>query len=128
MALRDLVSRSDELDEAAIEEVVKDFVRYDPEKRQILFVPESGRLSHRQKILVYLTAFRGWRYLLPPEEAPFESSPAEIEAETHIVGGSLRPTLRTMMEEGWLTNNEGRYSIPAYNIPRVKEYLDPLPF
>lgn len=123
MALKDLLAQSSELDEAAIEGVIRDYARFDPTTRRIVLLPEAQQLKVRERIMVYLTALQGWRFVIPEEPPSADASPGEIMSETSIVGGSLRPTLRQLTQEHWIACREGRYSMPSHNIHRLKDLL-----
>src|SRR5690242_19526362 len=98
MALKDLVATRRQLNEAAIEAIVKDYVRYDPDKAEIILTPAATRLPNKQKVLIYLVALEGWVYLKPELEAA-SAKPAELENALGIPGGTLRPLLRDLAGE-----------------------------
>jgi hypothetical protein len=49
MALKDLIASKASLTEDAIEEIVAEFARFDPDHKAIVFTPESYKLSSKVK-------------------------------------------------------------------------------
>lgn len=122
MPLKDLIADSSKLDEEAIENIVAEFVRYDPTAGRIIFTPDGTSLSSEAKILVYLTAIAGWQYVSddPPE---YPTKPANLEAALGIAGGTLRPALKKLKDIHLLSNEEGHYKIQAANLRHVGAYV-----
>jgi hypothetical protein len=63
MPLKDLVAKKSEIAEAVIEAIVSKYVRYYTDTLEIGFTPDGGGLSGEKKVLVYLVALLGWRYV-----------------------------------------------------------------
>ncbi len=122
MALKDLVAARGAEDEAAIERIVSAYVRYDVETRSIHFTPSFSSLSNRQKILVYLVALQGWRFVID-EAMPSEARPTEIEDATEIAGGSLRPTLGALRDSRMVVERNSHYSVRGVNFPAIEAEL-----
>jgi hypothetical protein len=122
MALKDLIAEKGALDEAAIERIVGPYVRYDTEAREIHFMPAFAGLSNKAKILVYLVALQGWRFVTD-EAMPIDARPSDIEAVTGIPGGSLRPVLRGLSESHHLSENDSRYSVRSTSLAAVEGEL-----
>lgn len=122
MALKDLIAERGALDEAAIERIVEPYVRYDVDAKEIHFMPAFAALSNKAKILVYLVALQGWRFVLD-ESMPSDARPAEIEAATGIPGGSLRPVLRGLSETHHVSEKDSRYSVRGTSLPVIEAEL-----
>jgi len=122
MALKDLIADKGALDEAAIERIVGAFVRYDVAAKEITFMPAFAGLSNRMKILVYLVALQGWKFV-SDDPIPGDARPSDIETATGIPGGSLRPTLRELSENHVLSERDSRYSVRGTSLRAIEEEL-----
>jgi hypothetical protein len=123
MALKDLVAEKGTLDEAAIERIVAPYVRYDADAREVHFVPGFAGLSNKAKILVYLVALQGWRFVAE-DPIPTDARPTDIETATGIPGGSLRPALRTLSENHQVYEKDSRYSVRGTSLPAIEAELN----
>lgn len=123
MALKDLIAEKGALDEPAIERIVEPFARYDVGTKEIHFLPTFAGLSNKAKILVYLVALQGWRFVTD-DQVPSDARPAEIEAATGIPGGSLRPVLRDLCEKHHISEQDSRYSIRGATLPVIEAELN----
>ncbi len=117
MALKDLVEDADAASEEKIEALISDYVRFDIKNRKIFFRPEWSQLGPEAKILVFLTANFGWRYVVDDE---FEQStkPKDLEEILSIVGGTLRPTLQKLKQSNLITQDEGQYRARIGNLDK----------
>lgn len=122
MALKDLVAEKGALDEDAIERIVGPYVRYDVDAKEIHFTPAFASLSNKAKILAYLIALQGWRFVTD-EPTPSDARPADIEAATGIPGGSLRPVLRSLSENRLVFERNSRYSVRGTSFPAIEAEL-----
>lgn len=125
MTLKDLTISLDRITEEAVEAIVKDFVRYDTEKRITIFTKEGRALPNKLKVLVFLVGQHGWQYILPDASASpaVEKSPQEISKATNIKGGTVRPLLKTLASEGLVYKSGAGYIVPQEAIPQVSELL-----
>jgi hypothetical protein len=119
MALKDLIAEQGALDEPTIERIVAPYARYDVNAKKISFVPSFARLSNRAKILVYLVALQGWKYVTD-ETVPADARPVDIQEVTGIPGGSLRPTLRDLSDCHVLTEQDSRYSVRSVALATIE--------
>lgn len=92
-------------------------------KVEIIFTDAGRKLSARGRILVYLLA-RKAIFLrdstLLEEEAV---TPAEIEADTHIPGGTVRPTLKKLADARRVQVDASKYSVRNYALPEIYDEL-----
>lgn len=123
MALKDHITDSAKLREEEIEAIVADFLKYDPSNEAVVLLPKAQSLSVEQKILLYLVALRGWHFVVKENTPAADALPKEIEKATGVRGGTLRPTLRALVQSRMLDSRKGRYEIPAHNLGRVREAI-----
>jgi hypothetical protein len=118
MALKDLVADRSRLTEAAIEEIVRDYVRYDPGTYEVVLTPAGLALSNDAKVLVLLVAVAGWQYVVD-EVRPVDTQPAALEQMTGIAGGTLRPTLKKLKDAHLLVVVSGAYAVRVANLDAI---------
>ncbi|MCF2872677.1 hypothetical protein L0664_16515 [Octadecabacter sp. G9-8] len=123
MSLKDLVADASKLTEEAIEGIVTDFVRYDPTAQVVVFTPLGGELGNEQKILVYLVALLGWKFVIDDPKA-VSTKPADLERELGIHGGTLRPVLKKLKDGHLVSAPEGHYQVQSANLDSVAQVVN----
>ena len=119
MALKDLAASAASVNEAAIESIILNYVRYDLDDGQIVLTPEGGSLSNRRKILAYLTANEGWAYVDKAANR-CSTTPKNLEVPLGMKGGSLRPNLLQLHKENLIRKDSAGYRIVAPNLAKIK--------
>ena len=122
MALKDLIAQRGAFTEGSIEEIVSEYVRYDPETKSITFIPGAASLPNRSKVLVYLVALQGWPFVLD-ETVPVDTKPGKIEEHLGIPGGTLRPILKELKERHVVAERNGRYFVRPVSLSVIKSEL-----
>ncbi len=115
MALKDLIVDSGKVTEAALEEIISGYVKYELNPCAIVFTPEGSALGNMEKVIVYCASILGWRYAVddPPSVS---TKPADLEDILGIPGGTLRPLLKRLKDNHILAVSEGHYSIRPSNL------------
>ncbi len=118
MALKDLIADRSKLTEAAIEAIVRDYVRYDPGTYEVVLTPAGLALSNDAKVLVLLVAMAGWQYVV--DEVPaVDTKPAALEQMTGIAGGTLRPTLKKLKDAHLVVSASEGYAVRVANLDAI---------
>src|SRR5258708_7824100 len=124
MALKDVVASKSALTEEAVEALIRDYIRYDLEEKEITFLSAAATLSGRQKVIVYLVALQGWPIVAKGEDIPTAATPGDIGARVGIHGGTLRPLLKDLKDRHLIAWKDGSYSVRAASLADVKAEMD----
>ncbi|HWY14271.1 MAG TPA: hypothetical protein VNX86_03925 [Rhizomicrobium sp.] len=118
MPLKDLVAKKSEIAESVIEGIVSKYVRYYTDTSEIGFTPDGAALSSENRVLVYLVALMGWRYVL--DKVPEVSTkPADLETVLGIPGGTLRPLLKNLKDAHLIAPSDEGYSVREGNLEAI---------
>jgi hypothetical protein len=118
MALKDLVAKKSEIAETVIEGIVSKYVRYYTDTSEIGFTPDGAALSGEKKVLVYLVAIMGWRYVTD-EPPAILTKPADLEKALGIPGGTLRPMLKSLKDSHLIAPSGEGYSVREGNLEAI---------
>ena len=122
MALKDLIASKASLAEDVIEEIVSEFVRFDPDHKAVVFTPKAHGLSTKARVLIYLVALQGWSFVVD-DPVPADAKPSEITEHTGIAGGTLRPVLKELKDRHIIVQRGGRYSVRSVALQAIKSEL-----
>lgn len=123
MPLKDLTIDKSKATENLIESIIKPYIRYDTNSKSIFFLPGAEELNNIKKVLVYLVALKGWKFVTD-EPTPYEAKPDTISKHTGTKGNTLRPILSGLKERKIIIVKSGKYSIPDFNIQNVKSIVE----
>lgn len=127
MSLKDLTVNIDQIAEEALENALGDYIRYDPSKRVITLTLLGQKLDQKKKVLVYLLAQKGWKFVLDDIETeglpPEGAKPKDLGGALNI-GDSIRPVLKNLRDDGLVTPQEdGSYMIPDNLVLEIIDVL-----
>jgi hypothetical protein len=118
MPLKDLIAKKSEIAESVIETIVSKYVRYYTDTLEVGFTPDGLGLSGENRVLVYLVALLGWRYVT--DEPPIMSTkPADLEKALGIPGGTLRPLLKSLKDSYLIAPSADGYSVREGNLEAI---------
>lgn len=123
MSLKDLVADKSKLNEEAIEQIVGQYIRYDPAAYEIVFTPSVNSLNTEQKILVYLVAVMGWPYVVD-EVKPVQCNPSSLERDLGIAGNTLRPILKKLKDAHLVNTDDQGYMARVANLEAIKDVVN----
>lgn len=125
--LDELFKDGEALDRALLAAIIKPnaVIHKDRNGFEIRLTPEGEKLSARQKILIYLLAKKVIALKDGTNQMSESAAPADIEKETGIAGGTLRPTLRRLLDENLVVQdtNGSRYRVPNHAINRISHII-----
>jgi hypothetical protein len=124
MDLTNLLIDDKELDEQLLGETLSSYVRIAKDSGKIRFTSEINKLPNRGLILMYLLGKKA-ASVLKIDSIHEETSPIELETELGMSGGSLRPTLLRLLNEGMIERSEGKYRVPNYKISEIGTQFNP---
>ena len=122
MALRDLITQRAAIAEQQIEKIVADYVGYDVDEKVVVHRPTFAKLSNKGKVLVHLVALQGWQYVTE-DDVPAGASPADLEKDLHIAGGTLRPTLKDLKDRHLINVSGHKYSVSPAALENIKSEI-----
>lgn len=112
MPLSDLLVDENEVTEEQISALIKEYIRYDKTTYRVIPTPDFNKLNAKQKVYVFLAAQHGKKFLTT-EASSTGVSPTEIEEQIKIKGGTLRPTLRALLDANLISQSKDGYFIHA---------------
>lgn len=123
--LDDLFVDKAKLDRALLARLIQPYIRLygNTDKAGVTTTPNWRELNIAQKIMTYLLGRKALRLkgLLSEEEE--KCSPSEIEEQTGIKGGSIRPNLSKLLDERLLQQEAGKYWVPDYALTEIQGLL-----
>ena len=123
--LKDLIVDSGTMQEAEVESILSDYVRYEVSPFSIVFTPAGMALPNKAKVLVYLVAILGWKFISEGEPKP-DTRPSDLERALGMSGSTLRPILKRLSDSHLVTKEEGHYCIRFANLDAVKTEISVL--
>jgi len=109
-----------EVDQELVAKILSPFLKIDRDSCTIVPNEQWQELNNDLKIILFLLARKVMklRGLTIDNEG---AVPSEIENGTGIKGGSVRPRLRSLLDEKVISRTkDGRYFVPNYSLMRIK--------
>lgn len=106
MAIQDLVVKSSELGEAAVEQILKPYVRF-VDNGEISFDTPFFALKSGDKVSIALIAKDSWRYIPGKESFAGGMRNEEIEKTTLLPGNTVRPVVKLFRDKLMITTEKG---------------------
>lgn len=102
-------------------ELLKPYVRIDPETGSIHFIKQVG-LKPKQHILLFLLA----KLALASKKTgyPIAASAKEVEEGTRLPGGTIRPQLRNLLSERVISQGKEGYFVEARQLSAARALLE----
>lgn len=106
MSIQDLVVKSSEIGEAAMEKILKPYVQF-VDNGEIAFNGPFFDLKSEEKIGVALVAKDSWRYIPGKESLSGGMKNEELEKVTLLAGNTVRPSVKTLRDKGLIRTEKG---------------------
>jgi len=114
----------DEVDEGVVADILSPFLRVDRDSCSIVPNERWLKANNNLKIMLFLVARKAMklRGLAIDNEGAL---PSEIENDTGIKGGSVRPRLKSLLDEKVISRTkDGRYFVPNYSLARISSIVN----
>jgi len=116
-----LVNESQPIDLQELAKILKAYVVINENSKKIDFFESFHNLSNELKILIILAASKARSILLKTEE---KLSPTEIIGLDVMPEGSVKGTLKKLLESHEIKSERSKYSLPNYQIRQLVSRLN----
>jgi hypothetical protein len=120
--LSKLLVGKEELNRDLLAEALTPYVRISEDPWDVIQLPEFGKLTNAEKILVFLLARKASKSLGSSLERE-EASPKEISKMTGINYDSVKPTVSSLFKKRVLQKVNECYYVPNHAILTAQEML-----
>jgi hypothetical protein len=122
--LRELVMETRRIDRQRLADLLRGRAWLDLEARTVVLdVSVRQKATVSRRIAVALLARKALSLLLDDEQEPDGLTPRELETLTGAKGGSIRPALKQLAEEGAIRKVGERYTVPAHGLDLIDNLL-----
>lgn len=111
-----VVSESQDINRQELSDLLLPYVTINKEAQGLDFTKSFRELPNLKKILVLLAAFKARNLVLGIEE---KVSPSEVMKMDIMPEGSVKTALKSLLEDGEIKSDKGKYYLPNYKIPRL---------
>ncbi len=112
-----LVSESQSINRQELAELLLPYVAINKETKFFDFTSNFSALKNNNKIIIILSAVKARSLILP--EIGDKISPLEIIRMDVIPEGSVKATLKSLLDSNEIKAEKGRYYLPNYKISQV---------
>ncbi len=110
------VSESQAVDRSSLAELLSPFLSINRENQSFDFSGKFHELSNAEKILLVLAGIKARNLVLNTED---KISPSEIIKMEIAPEGSIKATLKGLLESKDIKSEKGKYSLPNYKLSQV---------
>ena len=109
MSIKDLLVKSSDIGEEAMEKILKPYVRF-VDNGELAFDAPFFLLKAEEKIGIALIAKDSWRYIPGKENLAGGMKNTELEKATLLPGNTVRPRVKDLRDRGLIkTEKEAHY-------------------
>lgn len=112
-----LVSESQSVNRQELAELLLPYVAINKETKALDFTSSFSGLKNNEKIFIILAAIKARSLVLM--EVSDKISPLEIINMDIIPVGSVKGTLKTLLDASEIKAEKGKYYLPNYKIPQI---------
>lgn len=110
-----------QIEPSEITALLKPFLRINRENKRILLTPDGMDLSSNKKIILFILARKAMHMRGVVDSESIAPKDIKKELENNIPAGTIDSALKRLSEKGPLKSQDGKYFIPDFNFPQVKE-------
>ena len=111
-----LVSESQSIDKIGLAELLSPYLLINKESKSLEFSGGFWELPNAEKILFVLAGIKARSLVLDTED---KITPSEIIKMEVAPEGSIKITLKKLLESGDIKSEKSRYYLPNYKLPQV---------
>ncbi len=116
-----LVSESQAVDRQELADLLSPYLSINKETRSFDFSGDFVDLSNADKLLIILSAVKAKSLILGTED---KITPSEIIKMEVAPEGSIKATLKILLDSKKIKSEKGKYFLPNYKIPQVVARLN----
>lgn len=122
--LDELVVDGAQIDQGMLASLLRPYVRLDKGRGRVIFLPGvQERITNLEQVALVLLGQLALSELLEDEEKA-GLTPKEVVARTGIAGGSVRPVLRRLFEDGLVVKRgDGGYEVAVHALDRYRHIV-----
>ena len=117
-----VVSESQAVDKQDLADLLLPYVSINKESKELDFSQSFRELTNVDKIFILLSALKARNLILEIDE---KTSPSDIIKIEIMPAGSVKATLKSLLDSNEIKSEKGKYFLPNYKIQQVvKRFKD----